>query len=269
MNAESPFVEDYATARRRFREGAARLGWGLEALPIAGRGPAGEDLTIDVATSPSPAEKALVLSSGVHGVEGFFGSAVQVELLEQWASGARPAPPVRCVFLHGLNPFGFAHLRRFDADNVDQNRNFLLPGEPYAGSPPGYADLDGLMNPQRPPSRWEPFTLKALWAIARHGMPAIRQAVAGGQYDFPRGIFYGGSGPSPTTRLMSEHLGRWLGGARDVVHLDFHTGLGEWGTYRLLIDYELTPAQQTRLASWLGVGSFEACDPRGISYDAR
>ncbi len=137
----TPFSTDYATARRRFRHAASRLGWQLEAHPIGALGPRGEELAFDVAWTPGgDPEKALVVSSGVHGVEGFFGSAVQLAALEQWATDS--PPPTRCVFLHGLNPFGFAWLRRFDENNVDPNRNYLLPGERFEGAPEVYARLD-------------------------------------------------------------------------------------------------------------------------------
>jgi hypothetical protein len=225
-------------------------------------------LAFDVGYSPSgDPERVLVVSSGVHGVEGFFGSAVQVALLEQWAS-ATP-PPSRCVFLHGLNPYGFAWLRRFDENNVDPNRNFLLPGEPFEGAPEGYARLEAFLNPRRPPSWWEPFTLKALWLIARYGMPALRQAVAGGQYSYPRGLFFGGAGPSRTQQLLGENMPRWLRGSKCVVHLDFHTGLGRQGACKLLIDYPLNDRQRGWLTDWFGADSFEACDSSGIAPDAR
>jgi hypothetical protein len=260
------FPPDYATARERFRQAASRLGWHLEAYPIDATGPGGEQLTIDVGYSRSHApERALVLSSGLHGVEGFFGSAVQVALLERWASVSPPA--IKCVFLHGLNPFGFAWLRRFDENNVDPNRNFLLAGERYEGSPAGYASLDALLNPRRPPSRWEPFTLKALLVIARYGMPALQQAVASGQYEFPRGLFFGGSGPSRTHQLLNENLGRWLQGGQDVVHLDFHSGLGPYGQCKLLIEYPLSDRPRARLTNWFGTGSFE-CNTSSNAYDA-
>ena len=110
-----------------------------------------------------------------------------------------------------------------------------MPGERYEGSHADYARLDALLNPRRPPSRWEPFTLKSLWTIARHGMSTLRQAVAGGQYEFPRGLFFGGAAPSRTHEILRENLGRWLQGSRSVVHLDFHTGLGPKAGRKLLI----------------------------------
>ncbi len=264
MDELAAFSPDYATARRRFREATSRLGWELEAHPV------GPDLTIDVAVTPAKGGgRALVTSSGLHGVEGFVGSAVQVGVLERWAENAGPPPDVRGVFLHALNPYGFANLRRFDQENVDPNRNFLREGEPYRGSPDGYAELNRLLNPERPPSRWEPFAPKALLAVARYGMPALKQIVVGGQYDFPRGIYYGGSGPSPTTRVLSEHLGRWLNGCDEIVHIDFHSGLGPRAACKLLIDYTLTDRQRARLNEWFGPDSYEICDPKRMSYNVR
>ncbi len=268
MSKSEAFSPDYATARQRFRQAASRVGWQLEAHPIGVNGPTNEELTLDVGWSPTDeSDRVLVVSSGVHGVEGFIGSAVQVSLLEQWTS--RSQPPVTCVFLHGLNPYGFAWLRCFDENNVDPNRNFLLPGERYEGSPPGYARLDTLLNPRRPPSRWEPFTLKALRAIAWQGMPALRQAVASGQYEFPRGLFFGGAGPSRMHQLLAANFGRWLHGGREVVHLDFHTGLGPRGACKLLIDYPLSEYQCARLTNLFGAGSFEASDSSSVAYDVR
>ena len=90
----------------------------LEAYPIAAVGPGGDELTIDVASSATEdADNVLVISSGLHGVEGFFGSAVQTMVLERWASSA--SPPVRCVLLHALNPYGFAWIRHPEENNED------------------------------------------------------------------------------------------------------------------------------------------------------
>jgi len=223
---------------------------------------------MDVAcSSTGDPEKVLVISSGIHGIEGFFGSAVQVALIEKWASTNPPS--IKCVFLHAVNPYGFAWLRRFDENNVDQNRNFLLPDERFEGAPEGYARLDTFLNPGRPPSRWEPFTLKALWLIMKHGMPALRQAIAAGQDDFRYGLFYGGDGPSRMQQLLGKRLPFWLQGSKHVIHLDFHTGLGAKGACKLLIDYELTERQRSQLTDWFGAESFEACDSSNVAYDAR
>ena len=121
--ADSGFAPDYFAARERFRGAAARAGCDVEAHPILARGPHGEELTVDVAVVPA-ADPActLVISSGIHGVEGFLGSAIQCRLLEEWSAAP---PPIRCVLVHALNPFGFAWRRRVNETNVDLNRNLL------------------------------------------------------------------------------------------------------------------------------------------------
>ena len=78
--------------------------------------------TIDVAVLGSDAAPAIVVSSGLHGVEGFLGSAIQLAMLEELK--ADTAKNIRWVFIHAINPFGFAQIRRFNEDNVDLNRNF-------------------------------------------------------------------------------------------------------------------------------------------------
>jgi hypothetical protein len=268
--ADALFSPDYRTARSRIREAAGRLGCEIQTHPINGTGPRGEDLTIEVViTRGTIADRTLVLSSGIHGVEGFFGSAVQLGVLEEWARQHGPPPGVRCVLLHALNPFGFAWRRRVNESNVDLNRNLLREGEAFAGSPEGYARLDRLLNPQRAPSRWEPVTLKMGLAIARYGLPALKQAVAAGQYDYPQGLFYGGERRSRLSDVLSANFDAWLGGSRHVMHLDLHTGLGDRATCILLIDNPLTEDDHRRLSAWFGPNSFEVAHSQGVAYRAR
>ena len=80
----SPFSPDYATARARFLAGGVG-----PRVPVwsrsrsAGPGRRARNSTIDVAVLGSARpERVLIVSSGLHGVEGFFGSAVQIALLE-------------------------------------------------------------------------------------------------------------------------------------------------------------------------------------------
>ena len=65
--------------------------------------------------------------------------------------------------------------------------------------------------------------------------------MAGGQYRFPRGLFFGGAAPAASTRIFQRRLAAWTGSAEDTVHLDLHTGLGAWGRCRLLLEPESAP----------------------------
>ena len=260
---------DYGAARQRFREAAAHAGWALESHSVGATGPAGEDLTIDVAASRAPgAARTLIVSSGLHGVEGPFGSAVQTALLESCAADDVAPTSVRCVFVHALNPYGFAWSRRCDAENVDPNRNFVLDERPSEASRAAYARFDRLLNPRRPPSALDLFYPRAIWTAAVHGLPTLKQALVTGQYEFPNGLFYGGAEPSATHRVVAEQLAGWAGGATLVLHLDLHTGLGRWGRGKLLLDYSLSKVERARLAEWFGAGAIEDGDPRGVAYRA-
>lgn len=262
------FSPDYITARQRFREAACKLNWQQQALPIGQTGPNGEELTIDIAiSSHENPENVLVISSGMHGVEGFFGSAIQLALMEHWAMTKQP--PVKCVFIHCLNPYGMAWLRRVNEDNVDPNRNFLLPDEKFSGIPKGYTQLNDFLNPTHSPSNLPIFYPKMIALTARYGLPAIRQAVAAGQYEFPDGLFFGGKKPCRMQQLLLEHLPQWLAGNKHVIHLDFHTGLGAFGACKLLLDTPLTASQAYWMSQAFGHYNFELCNADGISYVSR
>src|SRR6516165_4134201 len=108
------FSSDYFEARDRFRSAASHAGWELESHPVAARGPEGQELTVDVGHTPAePGSPTLLLTTGLHGPEGFFGSAVACALLRGGIWKAK-RPKVRIVLVHALNPFGFSHLRRTD-----------------------------------------------------------------------------------------------------------------------------------------------------------
>ena len=170
------FSADYSTARTRFIEAAEHAGLRREAHDIGFSGPAGKPLSIDTAFlgNPSP-DNVVTLTSGLHGIEGFFGSAVQLAFLKERAATLNLPSNAAIILIHALNPFGFAWRRRWNENNVDLNRNFLtdysfLERDPeYEESRDAYARLNPLLNPERPPSRIEPYAVKALAAILSQG----------------------------------------------------------------------------------------------------
>lgn len=223
------FGADYGDARRRFLERAKAAGFLLQEHRLAGHaGPRGEALAMDVARrGPPDAPFTLLISSGTHGVEGFCGSGCQNALL---ASGVLRSLPsaMAVVLVHAVNPFGFAHLRRVNEDNVDCNRNFIA----HDGYPANAAYDQ--VHPWLVPADWDgPAKQAADQAIfgfvATRGQRAFQEAVSGGQYTHADGLFYGGRAPvwSNTTwrRIVREHAG----GSREVIAIDLHSGLGPGG----------------------------------------
>ncbi len=237
--------------------------------PIGRFGPDGEALSIDVASIGSrTADHAVVVSSGLHGIEGFVGSAIQLAWLQRLAAGeATLLRGTRFVLLHGLNPFGFAQRRRVNERNVDLNRNFLDAREAYRGVPPGYGLVHRLLNPSRPPGRFDAFPLRAGWSICRYGRRTLATAVAAGQYNHPDGLFFGGREPEQSTRLVQEHYGNWVGAAATVMHLDLHSGLGRWGACQLIVEPDQARHLDWYRAAFGPVRAVSAGD--GTSYAAR
>ena len=234
MNYLEFFSPNYMTARERFREATSLCNLQHIAYPIDQVSPTGEQLTIDVAIGGSEnPHRVVVISSGLHGVEGFLGSAIQLALLKQYQSITSLASDSRVVLIHALNPYGFAWRRRWNENNIDLNRNFLLPEEAFEGSPKNYSKFNSFLNPASPPSRFEPYLLKAIWLILKYGMTSLKNTLPVGQYDFPKGLFGGGHTPSKTQEILAMHLPNWIGNALEVLHIDFHTGLGRSGTYKL------------------------------------
>jgi hypothetical protein len=231
--AESYFSPDYFTARARFREAARAAGAKLDELPIEAPGPSGEPLTIDIARlGARDARRVLLHTSGIHGVEAFAGSAIQLAAL---ASPTQLPPGCGLVLAHVLNPYGMAWLRRANENNVDLNRNFLAPGERWEGAHALYARLDPLLNPPSPPAA-DGFYLRLALFAARHGTRGPRQAIGEGQYDFPRGLFYGGGRLETGPRLFLEWLRANVTGAAYLCAVDLHTGLGGRGTETVILE---------------------------------
>ncbi len=78
------YPANYHEARDLFRRAAQDLGAHLENHVVLSGAEYGGDLTIDVAVvGVEDPTWSLVLSSGLHGVEGFFGSALQTAYLRR------------------------------------------------------------------------------------------------------------------------------------------------------------------------------------------
>ncbi len=236
MQGDLYFSEQYKAARKRFRTAARSAGARLHRLRLgknkALKGPLREKLSIDIAIlgNPSP-KRALVHSSGVHGVEGFAGSAIQLRTLEN-----PPDIPEdgALILIHAVNPYGMAFHRRVNESNVDLNRNFLKKGQ-WKGAHEAYHLLHRLLNPEQL-SRLDFFMPRLVWKAARHGFERLKQAGAEGQYVYPDGLFFGGQGLEHGPKLLLKWVKKHLKQARRVCAIDVHTGVGEPGQDWLIID---------------------------------
>ena len=126
VNVTDCFSDSYVEARRRFLDTARSAGATITSYRHPLPGPDGEDIATDVARiGASGARNILAVGSGTHGVEGYCGSGVQAALMCEDIASDLP-DDTALIFIHAINPWGFAWGRRVNEDNVDLNRNFLL-----------------------------------------------------------------------------------------------------------------------------------------------
>ncbi|MEE3082664.1 MAG: DUF2817 domain-containing protein [Candidatus Thermoplasmatota archaeon] len=231
------FAKEYVSARQNFLDICEKMELNIESRSIPEKGPHEEELTTDfVWFGPEDAGNLILHSSGVHGVEGYPGSAAQVWILEGLHTGEISLPDnTAFASIHIVNPWGMAWLRRVNEDNADLNRNFLPPDEEYTGEPEHYAKLDAFLNPTVPQKGFEFYTLKALWYSARLGFATAKQTVQEGQYNRPKALQFGGSKLANSSQHVIDWLSENLSDVKKVIWFDFHTGLGPFGVDSLLV----------------------------------
>jgi Protein of unknown function (DUF2817) len=245
------FSANYTEARHKFLDASREASARVEHFQNPRTGPQGEMLYTDVALlGPINAGTILVLLSGTHGVEGFAGSAIQTCLLRKVFQEL--PPDIGLLFIHGINPYGFAHLRRFNEDNIDLNRNFIDHSKSYPASP-DYDELADAINPKSL-SIWANVrsNIKFFWYALTKGRDALKRTISAGQYSHPQGLFYGGRQKTWSNNTLRTIADRYLDSAKRVVIIDFHTGLGPFGHAEIIMGEPKQSSAYKRAASWWG-----------------
>jgi hypothetical protein len=195
---------------------------------------AAEDLTVSIAEYPAQrSERVYVVCCGIHGVEGYAGSAIVRSLLRTVLPKLDPRN-TGLLLVHALNPHGFHHLVRVNQRNVDLNRNCAAHAESlFASQNREFEALRTLLGPARPCSlalkEKLRFYLGIGQALALSGPQALRQATLAGQYVDPRGVFYGGAHVEPEIAFFQEIYARIAHTYGEVLVTDLHTGYGVRG----------------------------------------
>lgn len=248
LPTEKYFSESYIEARKKFRDAADSVKKSLVAtsVQVSTLLVKDPDYTMDICViKGSRAHGLLVHSSGVHGVEGYAGSAIQIATLHAMACSGQ-VPEVTSVFVHAVNPYGMAHFRRWNENNVDLNRNALddkgwLEVMSRDSNIAGYEDFKNLLVPEGPPSWW--FVNVGIWLLSirllcRHGFRTLKRCLVTGTYHHKTGIFFGGQELQPSHVLLSNFLKENFSHVpgSEVCWVDVHTGLGPKGVDVLLCD---------------------------------
>ena len=249
------FSDSYAEARDKFRSAAREADAVTSSFALGVRGPDGGELATDAAwMGAAEASRVLVTTSGVHGVEGFFGSATQIEWLRR--AEASPLPKDTAVLhIHAINPYGFAYLRRTNEENIDINRNWINFDEKLPENVL-YEELSADLCPADWSAETQAATGSRLNAwIGRHGFAAFQQAVSGGQWLHPQGLFFGGVAPSWSRKTLTHIMESSLKSATRVCIIDFHTGLGPYGYAEPIVGRPSADPAFERTRAWIGAAA--------------
>lgn len=191
-----------------------------------------EDLSIDwiAADATEKRQKALIITCGLHGVEGFVGSRMTSLFIDEFLEQIDPGQ-TGLYLVHAINPWGMHHKRRVTRNNVDLNRNFAFNESDFQEAiNPDYALFDSMLNPDR--------RLNPLWQelprvigsvivnLLRTSVKSFRNAVLQGQRSNPYGIYFSGNDYEPETQSMMELLKEIFAAYQDTMLIDLHTGYG-------------------------------------------
>lgn len=262
MSVNDIFSDSYKVARTRFLGSCRAAGTRHEAFinPDA-TGPDGEELAIDtVRIGASTAPRKAVIISGTHGLEGYCGSAIQTNWLQNGGHHA-VGETVELILIHALNPWGFAYKSRTTQNNVDLNRNFLddwsvLPtNDDYISIHPiltgKYWTTESNEEARRCLNEYE----KA------HGHDSLWRGLAKGQHHRADGLLYGGVAPEWSQAILRSFLTEVLGNAEKIAFVDWHTGLGEYKQPYFLCFNDPDSDDYRRVMSWwpeAGISQAEA-----------
>lgn len=212
-----------------------------------------KNLTIFKKTYPSPTDPTLitdvvwiktkpghrhlqVYNSGLHGIEGHVGSAVQSWILKNKISSTSSSD---YLFIHAMNPYGFKNNRRVNDANIDLNRNFVVDPATFGSKNQAYAEITSFLNPAEKLrlhvlSRLQ-FVFSAINLVAHYSLDSLRRAILLGQYQFPQGISFGGHQAQYQTLMVQDIYKTIMEPYEKIVFIDLHTGYGEKNKLHLLV----------------------------------
>lgn len=226
--AES-FRTDYEDIRLHLQELSDGLGAEFASHPID----EGDGLYIDSFYLPSRDTQTnlVVLTTGVHGIEGYIGAA----MLDVFFGEIYPTldhSDTGVLVVANVNPYGMKHLRRYNENNVDLNRNFILDWDSFdRASNQEYPKVDTFLGPTGKIGNalWHEagFYLSLAKTAVTEGADTISDALLTGQYEYPQGVYYGGDGDESSTVYLKDVFARCLESRyENIVHIDIHSGYG-------------------------------------------
>ncbi len=192
-----------------------------------------DDLYIDNIYLPAKKKKEnlIVLTTGVHGIEGFIGS-VMLDVFMEEIYPELNTKNTGILIVANVNPYGMKYKRRYNENNVDLNRNFILDWDKFdLKSNKDYREVKDFLQPKGKIGNafWHEagFYLDLGIEAITKGTSKVSDALLTGQYEYPQGVYYGGNGDEKSTKYLKGVFEECLDGKyKNIVHIDIHSGYG-------------------------------------------
>lgn len=174
----------------------------------------------------------IVITTGVHGIEGYIGSVMlDVFWKEIYASEINKAN-TGVLVVANVNPYGMKYHRRYNENNVDLNRNFILDWNSFDMTVnKDYPKVDIFLGPKDTMGNIVGHELSFYGSMIKEliedGADTISNALLGGQYEYAEGVYYGGNGDEASTTFLKDVFKQTLESEyENIVHIDVHSGYG-------------------------------------------
>ena len=223
------FYDSYEEIRTRLQELTGELGVEISSYAVDEN----DGLYIDSFYLPSTKEKTnlVVLTTGVHGMEGYIG-ATMLDVFFQEVYPTLDTANTGVLVVANVNPYGMKYFRRYNENNVDLNRNFILDWDNFdLSSNKEYPKVDTFLGPTGKIGNglWHEvgFYLSLAKTAITEGADTVSDALLTGQYEYPQGVYYGGNGDEASTVYLKDVFSQCLDSAyENIVHIDIHSGYG-------------------------------------------
>ena len=223
------FLTEYEDVRAHLQTLSTALGTQVHSHPIN----EADGLYIDSFYIPSSGTRTnlIVLTTGVHGIEGYIGSVMLDVFFREVYPTLNPES-TGILVVANVNPYGMKYMRRYNENNVDLNRNFILDWDSFdLATNKDYPKVDTFLGPEGKIGNalWHEvgFYLSLGKTAITDGAGTISDALLGGQYEYPQGVYYGGTGDEASTTYLKDVFTRCLDSEyQNIVHIDIHSGYG-------------------------------------------
>ncbi len=167
----------------------------------------------------------IVISSGLHGIEGYIGHVCQMHFLTNILDKVDANTEI--IMYHIINPHGLDNYRRFNVNNVDLNRNYSKNGFELEND--AFIKVHSFLAPRKLNSIFGSniwFYTTVIRNIIKHSIKTMNLAILKGQKVDSKSIYYSGTKYEPSTKYIIKELDSLYSNVALVLWIDLHSGYG-------------------------------------------